>query len=66
MVKPAPRKGLAGVGGMMSYLSALQGLSLKQIQSVIEIMQQSSEAYMFILDLTVDTYTTLWGISWGS
>lgn len=56
MVKPAPRKGLAGVGGMMSYLSALQGLSLKQIQSVIEIMQQSSEAYMFILDLTVDTY----------
>jgi len=40
----------------MSYLSALQGLSLEQIQSVIEIMQQSSEAYMFILDLTVDTY----------
>ena len=56
MVKPAPRKGLVSVGGRMSYLSALQGLSLKQIQSVIEIMQQSSEAYMFILDLTVDTY----------
>lgn len=31
-------------------------MSLEQIQSVIEIMQQSSEAYMFILDLSVDTY----------
>ncbi len=55
-MKPTPRKGLASVGARMSYLSALQGLSLEQIQSVIEIMQQSSEAYMFILDLTVDTY----------
>lgn len=40
----------------MNYLSVLQGMSLEQIQSVIEIMQQSSDAYMFILDLTVDTY----------
>lgn len=31
-------------------------MSLEQIRSVIEIMQQSSDAYMFILDLTVDTY----------
>ncbi len=31
-------------------------MSLEQIRSVIEIMQQSSEAYLFILDLTVDTY----------
>ncbi len=40
----------------MNYLSALQGMSLEQIRSVIEILQQSSDAYMFILDLTVDTY----------
>lgn len=29
---------------------------MEQIRSVIEIMQQSSDAYMFILDLTADTY----------
>lgn len=40
----------------MNYLSALQGMSLEQIRSVIEILQQSSDAYMFILDLTIDTY----------
>lgn len=40
----------------MNYLRALQDMSLEQIRSVIEIMQQSSDAYMFILDLTVDTY----------
>ncbi|MDE6406461.1 MAG: bifunctional diguanylate cyclase/phosphodiesterase [Lachnospiraceae bacterium] len=40
----------------MNYLSTLQGMSLEQIQAVIEIMQMSSDAYMFILDLTADTY----------
>ncbi len=40
----------------MSYLSALQGMSLEQIRSVIEIMQQSSDAYMYILDLNMDIY----------
>jgi diguanylate cyclase (GGDEF)-like protein len=40
----------------MKYLSALQGMTLEQIRSVIEIMQQSSDAYLFILDLTADTY----------
>ena len=40
----------------MNYLSALQGMSLEQIRAVIEILQQSSDTYMFILDLTVDTY----------
>lgn len=43
-------------GAKMEYLGALQGMSLEQIRSVIEIMQQSSDAYMFILDLTGDTY----------
>ncbi len=40
----------------MNYLNSLQSMSLEQIRSVIEIMQQSSDAYMFILDLTSDTY----------
>lgn len=40
----------------MNYLKALQGMSLEQIQSVIEIMRQSSDSYMFILDLTADIY----------
>lgn len=44
------------VGIKMDYLNALQGMSLEQIRSVIEIMQQSSDSYMFILDLTSDTY----------
>lgn len=37
-------------------MSALQGMPLGQIQAVIEIMQQSLDAYMFILDLTSDTF----------
>lgn len=55
-MKPAPQQRLAGVGGKMSYLSTLQGMSLEQIRSVIEILQQSSDAYMFILDLNEDIY----------
>lgn len=31
-------------------------MSLEQIRSVMEIMQQSSDAYMYILDLNADTY----------
>ncbi len=44
------------VGDSMDYRNALQNMSLEQIRSVIEIMQQSSDAYMFILDLNADTY----------
>lgn len=55
-VKPAPQKRLVSVGGKMGYLDVLRGMSLEQIRSVIEIVQQSSDAYMFILDLNVDTY----------
>lgn len=40
----------------MDERNALQGMSLEQIKSVIEIMQQSSDAYMYILDLNTDTY----------
>ncbi len=45
-----------GAGDGMDYRNALQNMSLDQIRSVIEIMQQSSDAYMFILDLNADTY----------
>ena len=38
------------------YLETLQNMSLEQIRSVIEIMQQTSDAYMYILDLNTDTY----------
>lgn len=40
----------------MNGKNAFQGMSLEQIKSMLEIMQQSSDAYMFILDLSVDTY----------
>lgn len=49
-------RGLESVGTKMSYLSTLQGMSLEQIQAVLEILQRSSDAYMFILDLTSDKY----------
>ena len=47
-------KGIRGNG--MGYLETLQNMSLEQIRSVIEIMQQTSDAYMYILDLNTDTY----------
>lgn len=40
----------------VDYLEILQNMSLEQIRSVIEIMQQTSDAYMYILDLNTDTY----------
>lgn len=40
----------------MDNRNALQNMSLEQIRAVIEVMQQSSDAYMFILDLNADTY----------
>lgn len=49
-------KGIKGNGMGMDYLETLQNMSLEQIRSVIEIVQQTSDAYMYILDLTTDTY----------
>lgn len=40
----------------MEDRSALQNMSLEQIRAVIEVLQQSTDAYMFMLDLNVDTY----------
>lgn len=49
-----PQRG--GTGDKMNYPDTLQAMSLEQIWSVIEVVQQSSDAYMFILDLQTDTY----------
>lgn len=40
----------------MDDRNVLQDMSLEQIRAVIEVMQQSSDAYMFILDLNANTY----------
>lgn len=40
----------------MDYLDILQRMSLEQIRSVIEVIQQSSDSYLFILDLVTNTY----------
>lgn len=40
----------------MGYLDTLQGMSLEQIRAVIEVLQKSSDAYMFILDLQTDIF----------
>lgn len=41
----------------MGYLDILQGMSLEQISAVIEVLQQCSDSYLFILDLNTDVYT---------
>lgn len=40
----------------MGYLDILQGMSLEQIRAVIEVIQQSSDSFLFILDLNTDVY----------
>ena len=44
------------IGDGMNNLNVLQGMSLEQIRAVIEVIQQCTDAYMFILDLQTDTY----------
>lgn len=39
----------------MDYQEVLRELSLEQIRSVIEVIQQCSDAYLFILNLNTDT-----------
>lgn len=40
----------------MDDRNALRNMSLEQIRAVIEVLQQSTDAYMFMLDLNADTY----------
>lgn len=44
------------IGGSMGNLDILQGMSLEQIKAVIEVLQQCSDSYLFILDLNTDVY----------
>lgn len=45
-----------GDGNRTEDGNVLQNMTLEQIRTVIEVLQQSSDAYMFILDLSADTY----------
>ena len=40
----------------MGYLDILQGMTLEQISAVMEVLQQWSDSYLFILDLNTDVY----------
>ncbi|MBO5474418.1 MAG: GGDEF domain-containing protein [Lachnospiraceae bacterium] len=40
----------------MDYLDIVQGMSLEQISSVIEVIQRASDSYLFIMDLNEDIY----------
>lgn len=40
----------------MGYLDILQGMTLEQISAVMEVLQQCSDSYLFILDLNTDVY----------
>lgn len=40
----------------MDYQDVIQNMSLEQIISVIEVLQKSSDSYMFIMDLNEDIY----------
>ena len=40
----------------MDYLDIIQNMSLEQIISVMEIVQKSSDSYLFIMDLNEDVY----------
>lgn len=40
----------------MDYLDIIQNMSLEQIISVIEVMQKSSDSYLFIMDLNENIY----------
>lgn len=40
----------------MDYLDIVQGMSLEQISSVIEVIQRASDSYLFIMDLNENIY----------
>lgn len=40
----------------MDYAQILQNMSLEQIVAVIEVLQKSCDAYIYIMDLDTDTY----------
>lgn len=40
----------------MDYAQTLQNMSLDEIRAVVEILQKSSDSYIYIMDLDTDTY----------
>lgn len=40
----------------MNYVEALRNTSIEQLVAVIEVLQKSSDAYYYIMDLAADTY----------
>ncbi len=42
----------------MEYIAAMQDMSIEQLIAVIEVLQRSSDAYFYIMDLNTDTYIT--------
>lgn len=40
----------------MDYVQTLQNMSLEEIRAVVEILQKSFDAYIYIMDLDTDTY----------
>lgn len=40
----------------MDYAQTLQNMSLEEIRAVVEILQKSSDSYIYIMDLDTDTY----------
>lgn len=40
----------------MDYAQTLQNMSLEEIRAVVEILQESSDSYIYIMDLDTDTY----------
>lgn len=40
----------------MDYAQTLQNMSLEELRAVVEILQKSSDSYIYIMDLDTDTY----------
>ena len=38
------------------YVEILQGMSLEEIRAVLEVLQKSTDSYIYIMDLDTDTY----------
>ena len=42
----------------MDYIETLQNMSLDEIRAVLEVLQKSSDSYIYIMDLDIDTFMT--------
>ena len=44
--------------GSLDYVETLQNMSLDEIRAVLEVLQKSTDSYIYIMDLDTDTYMT--------